>query len=492
MERSQRANDASCSMGHETAPRPWVAPAVLACWVLVCAVARLHWVAVQSHWAQGTLRLEIRPHTTTAPALRNNLGASDDEQTLRLTRSAPGELHPEEDRQHLNLHEDDNKDDNTAEEDWWYRPPFIPAPVGEPCDGGRTYVDGGDIFQPEYDNDQDCTWTLTCSDPSLVPQITFTDFHTEGSWDFVYVYDGADISDRIAVTLHGNLGANVEQITGSTSTVLLRLVTDRLVTYMAGSVLALGFTGSYTCEDAVPAGPPDPCTGDPVIGPDDAALQDQEELEATGFDPDGLELKAMAFHQDELELEFANAQKGHDGINVDEGPVVSRADPHPPPPRRFFAEPIRLPPSVIDMNAKVDDIETIYYDDRFNNLFEIAKKSVVTASEFHAAPLQPMPTQRPPTSLQHETTHPKQYWWGTPIDPNAPALAIAAASCFWVAFGIVTLALGFMTGWCLSTLREWCKHRRNNNHLPAAETTESTLEQPLGAAEGNNMILDMV
>ena len=134
----------------------------------------------------------------------------------------------------------------------------IPAPVGEPCDGGRTYVDGGDIFQPEYDNNQDCTWTLTCSDPSLAPQITFTDFHTEGSWDFVYVYDGADVSDHIAVTLHGNLGADVEQITGSTSTVLLRLVTD-------GSVLAPGFTGSYTCEDAVPAGPPDPCTGDPVI-----------------------------------------------------------------------------------------------------------------------------------------------------------------------------------------------------------------------------------
>ena len=135
----------------------------------------------------------------------------------------------------------------------------------EPCEGGVTLTDGGDIFQPQYDNNQDCSWLLTCSDPNLAPQVTFTDFHTEGSWDFVYVYDGADISDRIAVTLHGNLGANVEQITGSTSTVLLRLVTDRLVTYMAGSVLALGFTGSYTCEDAVPAGPPDPCTGDPVI-----------------------------------------------------------------------------------------------------------------------------------------------------------------------------------------------------------------------------------
>jgi hypothetical protein len=80
----------------------------------------------------------------------------------------------------------------------------------EPCDGGRTYVDGGDIFQPQYDNNQDCTWLLTCSDPSLAPQITFTDFHTEGDWDFVYIYDGEDVSDHIAVTLHGNLGGDVE------------------------------------------------------------------------------------------------------------------------------------------------------------------------------------------------------------------------------------------------------------------------------------------
>eukprot|EP01046_Picozoa_sp_COSAG06_P084844 COSAG06_NODE_31608_length_518_cov_1.961814_1_plen_87_part_10 len=66
-----------------------------------------------------------------------------------------------------------------------------------PCDGGRTYVDGGDIFQPRYDNNQDCSWLLTCSDPNLAPQVTFTDFHTEGNWDFVYVYDGADISSHI-------------------------------------------------------------------------------------------------------------------------------------------------------------------------------------------------------------------------------------------------------------------------------------------------------
>jgi hypothetical protein len=136
--------------------------------------------------------------------------------------------------------------------------PCSDEPPQIPCDGGVTLTDGGDIFQPQYDNNQDCSWLLTCSDPNLAPQVTFTDFHTEGSWDFVYVYDGADLSSHIAVTLHGNLGDGVEQITGSTSSVLLRLVTD-------GSVLAGGFTGSYTCEAAVPAGPPDPCDGDPVV-----------------------------------------------------------------------------------------------------------------------------------------------------------------------------------------------------------------------------------
>ena len=131
----------------------------------------------------------------------------------------------------------------------------------EPCEGGVTLTDGGDVFQPQYGNNQDCTWLLTCSDSSLAPQMTFTEFHTEGDWDFVYVYDGAAASSHIAVTLHGNLGSSVEPITGSSSSVLLRLVTD-------GTVLAGGFTGSYTCEDAVPRAPPDPCDGDPVIATD--------------------------------------------------------------------------------------------------------------------------------------------------------------------------------------------------------------------------------
>jgi hypothetical protein len=128
----------------------------------------------------------------------------------------------------------------------------------EPCAGGVSLIDGGDVFQPDYNNNQDCAWLLTCSDPSLAPQITFTDFHTEGDWDFVYIYDGADVSSHIAVTLHGGLGDTVEQITGSSSSVLVRLVTD-------GTVTGGGFTASYTCENAVPAAPPDPCAGDPVI-----------------------------------------------------------------------------------------------------------------------------------------------------------------------------------------------------------------------------------
>lgn len=128
----------------------------------------------------------------------------------------------------------------------------------EPCAGGVSLIDGGDVFQPDYNNNQDCAWLLTCSDPSLAPQITFIDFHTEGDWDFVYIYDGADVSSHIAVTLHGGLGDTVEQITGSSSSVLVRLVTD-------GTVTGGGFTASYTCENAVPAAPPDPCAGDPVI-----------------------------------------------------------------------------------------------------------------------------------------------------------------------------------------------------------------------------------
>ena len=130
----------------------------------------------------------------------------------------------------------------------------------QPCDGDGdvTLIDGGDIAQGQYNNNQDSTWLLTCSDPSLAPQVTFQGFHTEGNWDFVYIYDGCNVMSDVAATLHGNLGDSVEPITGSSPSVLVRLVTD-------GSVTRGGFTASYTCGDAAPAAPPDPCGADPLL-----------------------------------------------------------------------------------------------------------------------------------------------------------------------------------------------------------------------------------
>lgn len=138
------------------------------------------------------------------------------------------------------------------------------AQLAHPCGSGVTLTDGGDMSMSSYDNNQDCAWLLTCSDPSLAPQLTFQDFYTEDSWDFIYIYDGPDVSSHIAATLHGNLDPAAIGITGSSSSVLLRLVTDGSVTSHS-SHGAGRFNVSYTCENAVPAAPPDPCTGDPVI-----------------------------------------------------------------------------------------------------------------------------------------------------------------------------------------------------------------------------------
>jgi hypothetical protein len=119
-----------------------------------------------------------------------------------------------------------------------------PPPPPNPCIDGVTLTDGAEIDFPagsgSYGNGQDCSWTLSCSSGS--PTLSFTEFNTEGNFDYVYVYDGASTGDdQLTDRLHGNLnGALPDDLTGSGDTVLLRLTTD-------GSVTRAGFVSSFAC-----------------------------------------------------------------------------------------------------------------------------------------------------------------------------------------------------------------------------------------------------
>merc|ERR1712167_70107 len=62
----------------------------------------------------------------------------------------------------------------------------------QPCTTGFDYTDSASIdsHDVEYDNNDICQWSMSCSDASQVPQLSFSSFQTESNFDFVYLFDG--------------------------------------------------------------------------------------------------------------------------------------------------------------------------------------------------------------------------------------------------------------------------------------------------------------
>ena len=127
------------------------------------------------------------------------------------------------------------------------------AAAGSPCaeDGSGTMLPGqtGEItYMPEgaYDNNEACFWHVHCAD-GAVAHLTFSAFDTEGGWDFVDVYDGADITTPSLGHLSGELASLDEQsFELNQQDMTIGFTTD-------GSVTHGGFSAEYSCEQ--PQGP---------------------------------------------------------------------------------------------------------------------------------------------------------------------------------------------------------------------------------------------
>ena len=69
---------------------------------------------------------------------------------------------------------------------------------GDPCNGGMMLnVAPGEIaFQPDgdYGDNAACVWSITCGN-GQPPQVTFSEFATEADYDFVNLYDGAEVGN---------------------------------------------------------------------------------------------------------------------------------------------------------------------------------------------------------------------------------------------------------------------------------------------------------
>ena len=112
----------------------------------------------------------------------------------------------------------------------------------QPCSGGIPLLDSGTLAHGNLAEYQECEWQLTCSDSSLAPTLTFTEFHTEAHYDFLHVYDSLEGSGN-NFALHGTTIPEPLAVSGSSA----------IVVYSSdGSVNGNGFRAEFSCGTPAP------------------------------------------------------------------------------------------------------------------------------------------------------------------------------------------------------------------------------------------------
>ena len=130
---------------------------------------------------------------------------------------------------------------------------------GGPCEGSGVQMAelaATIAFQPDgnYEDDTSCTWVITCPNGD-VPTFTFREFSTEADYDFVSIYDGADVASPQVAHLSGEINrlpgydlsnAHSSVTFGGTSpSMTLQFTSDE-------SVSAGGFEVIYSCGLTAP------------------------------------------------------------------------------------------------------------------------------------------------------------------------------------------------------------------------------------------------
>ncbi len=104
------------------------------------------------------------------------------------------------------------------------------------------YFEDGSGVQ-NYQNGADCRWLMQVPNATEIT-LNFSSFVTESGWDYVTVYDGADINSPVLGSFSGN--SLPPQLVSSGSSMLLRFTTDGSVTYQGWSAY---YNAKY-CEGA--------------------------------------------------------------------------------------------------------------------------------------------------------------------------------------------------------------------------------------------------
>ena len=146
--------------------------------------------------------------------------------------------------------------------------------TGDPCNGGLTLASRSDVisYRPrgQYEQNAMCSWEINCGTDQVT--WTFTNFDTEGGFDFVKLFEGQCdecAQDTPLASLSGGMG-DLEQLSfySQGPAMTIQFSSD-------GSVSNDGFEGSYECgtppaspwergrENTHTPPPPPPSTGSP-------------------------------------------------------------------------------------------------------------------------------------------------------------------------------------------------------------------------------------
>ena len=115
---------------------------------------------------------------------------------------------------------------------------------GDPCSGGATMTEDNAIidFEPEgaYEHDQRCTWHIEC--PRGHPELQMQAMATEEGYDYVDIFDGADVHGTELGELSGTLAElTTTTWTGSGTDMFIEFASDE-------SIADRGFRASYICH----------------------------------------------------------------------------------------------------------------------------------------------------------------------------------------------------------------------------------------------------
>ena len=127
---------------------------------------------------------------------------------------------------------------------------------GDPCGGGLNLNAPSAVisYQPrgQYEDNEHCTWAVTCPGRGEVPSFTFTALDTEGGFDFVTISDGNALTAGYATPMDRVSGRlqNLERVSyqSQSPSLTIQFETD-------GSVTGVGFEGSYACGRPEAQGP---------------------------------------------------------------------------------------------------------------------------------------------------------------------------------------------------------------------------------------------